>query len=223
MSFINDLEKDFRQHSNPEMAAPMEAYMKNKFSFLGIKTEMRRALLNKHWKAHKDEVKTNYRAITWELFQMKEREFHQCAIDILTKEIKKNYQIDDIVLIEQFLITNSWWDSVDTLAKYVLGNYLLQYPSEIYKTVERFSNSSNMWLNRSALLFQLSYKDKTDFELLQSLCEQHKESKEFFIQKAIGWVLRDYSRYNPIGVKNYVAMAKLKPLSEREALRLLRQ
>ncbi len=222
MSFINDLEKDFRQHSNPEMAAPMEAYMKNKFSFLGIKTEMRRALLNKHWKAHKDEVKTNYRAITWELFQMKEREFHQCAIDILTKEIKKNYQIDDIVLIEQFLITNSWWDSVDTLAKYVLGNYLLQYPSEIYKTVERFSNSSNMWLNRSALLFQLSYKDKTDFELLQSLCEQHKESKEFFIQKAIGWVLRDYSRYNPIGVKNYVAMAKLKPLSEREALRLLK-
>ena len=222
MSFINDLEKDFRQHSNPEMAAPMEAYMKNKFSFLGIKTEMRRALLNKHWKAHKDEVKTNYRAITWELFQMKEREFHQCAIDILTKEIKKNYQIDDIVLIEQFLITNSWWDSVDTLAKYVLGNYLLQYPSEIYKTVERFSNSSNMWLNRSALLFQLSYKDKTDFELLQSLCEQHKESKEFFIQKAIGWVLRDYSRYNPIGVKNYVAIAKLKPLSEREALRLLK-
>ncbi len=222
MSFINDLEKDFRQHSNPEMAAPMEAYMKNKFSFLGIKTEMRRALLNKHWKAHKDEVKTNYRAITWELFQMKEREFHQCAIDILTKETKKNYQIDDIVLIEQFLITNSWWDSVDTLAKYVLGNYLLQYPSEIYKTVERFSNSSNMWLNRSALLFQLSYKDKTDFELLQSLCEQHKESKEFFIQKAIGWVLRDYSRYNPIGVKNYVAMAKLKPLSEREALRLLK-
>jgi 3-methyladenine DNA glycosylase AlkD len=222
MSFINDLEKDFRQHSNPEMAAPMEAYMKNKFSFLGIKTEMRRALLNKHWKAHKDEVKTNYRAITWELFQMKEREFHQCAIDILTKEIKKNYQIDDIDLIEQFLITNSWWDSVDTLAKYVLGNYLLQYPSEIYKTVERFSNSSNMWLNRSAILFQLSYKDKTDFELLQSLCEHHKESKEFFIQKAIGWVLRDYSRYNPIGVKNYVAMAKLKPLSEREALRLLK-
>lgn len=223
MTFITELENDFRQHNNPEMAAPMEAYMKNKFSYLGIKTEMRRALLNKHWNAHKDEVKANYRTITWEMFQMKEREFHQCAIDILIKEIKKNYQIEDIALIEQFLITNSWWDSVDTLAKYVLGNYLLQYPSEINKTVERFSNSSNMWLNRSAILFQLSYKDKTDFELLQSLCEQHKDSKEFFIQKAIGWVLRDYSRFNPTAVKNYVAMAKLKPLSEREALRLLKQ
>lgn len=78
-----------------------------------------------------------------------------------------------------------------------------------------------MWLNRSALLFQLSYKEKTNFELLKSECEKHKDSNEFFIQKAIGWALRDYSRFNPIGVKNFVLSTNLKPLSSREALRLL--
>ncbi len=78
-----------------------------------------------------------------------------------------------------------------------------------------------MWLNRSAILFQLSYKEKTNFEILKSECEKHKHSNEFFIQKAIGWALRDYSRFNPNGVFEYVNTTNLKPLSKREALRLL--
>lgn len=78
-----------------------------------------------------------------------------------------------------------------------------------------------MWLNRSAILFQLSYKDKINFEILKSECEKHKHSNEFFIQKAIGWALRDYSRFNPKGVEAYVNSTNLKPLSRREALRLL--
>ena len=152
---------------------------------------------------------------------MKEREFHQTAIDLLVKEFKKNFVLEDIQLIEKLIITNSWWDSVDTIAKYILGGYLLQFPSETLKVIERFSNSENMWLNRSAILFQLSYKEKTNFEILKSECEKHKGSKEFFIQKAIGWALRDYSRFNPNGVKEYVNSTNLKPLSRREALRLL--
>ena len=78
-----------------------------------------------------------------------------------------------------------------------------------------------MWLNRSAILFQLSYKEKTNFEILISECEKHKHSNEFFIQKAIGWALRDYSRFNPSGVEAYVNSTNLKALSRREALRLL--
>ncbi|MEC4048337.1 DNA alkylation repair protein [Flavobacterium sp. SUN046] len=219
MSFIQDLEKDLRQNGDRDSAIPMAAYMKNNFSFLGIKTEARRAILKDHWKKNIDEIKANYRTIALELFKFKEREFHQCAIDILIKEIKNNYIIEDIKLIEFLLITQSWWDSVDTLAKYLLGNYLIHFPQEIHKTVNRFSNSSNMWLNRSAILFQLSYKQKTDFLLLQSLCEQHKVSNEFFIQKAIGWALREYSSCNPIGVLNYVEHTNLKPLSRKEAIR----
>ena len=95
------------------------------------------------------------------------------------------------------------------------------FDDTMHSVIERFSNSENMWLNRSAILFQLSYKDKTNFEILKSECEKHKRSNEFFIQKAIGWALRDYSRFNPNGVEAYVNSTHFKPLSRREALRLL--
>lgn len=219
MNFINNLEIDLIKNSSREIAIPMENYMKNNFSFLGIKTEERRAIFKSNYLSFKEEIKSNFRVIAWELFTKKEREFHQCAIDLLVKEYKKNYTIDDINLIEKFIITNSWWDSVDVIAKYILGGYLQQFPTETYKVIERFSNSNNMWLNRSAIIFQLSYKEKTNFDLLKSECEKHKHSNEFFIQKAIGWALRDYSRYNPSGVTNYVKSTNLKPLSQREALR----
>ena len=221
MKFCNELEIGFRKEANPELAIPMENYMKNNFSFLGIQTEKRRAILKSIQEQNITEIKNNFRTIAWELFQLKEREFHIAAIDILVKEFKKNYVLEDIKLIEKLIITNSWWDSVDIIAKYLLGGYLLHFPSETLKVIERFSNSENMWLNRSAILFQLSYKEKTNFEILKSECEKHKNSNEFFIQKAIGWALRDYSRFNPNGVAIYVNSTNLKPLSKREALRLL--
>lgn len=219
MNFTEEVSKEFNQKSNREIAIPMENYMKNNFSFLGIKTEERRIIFKTNYEKHKSEIKANFRTFAWELFNKNEREFHQCAIDLLVKEFKKNYILEDIKLIENLLTTNSWWDSVDTIAKYLLGGYLQQFPYETIAVVERFSNSKNMWLNRSVIIFQLSYKDKTNFDLLKSECEKHKESKEFFIQKAIGWALRDYSRFNPNGVLEYVNSTNLKPLSNREALR----
>ena len=219
MNFITDLENSLRSNSNRETAIPMESYMKNNFDFLGIKTDERRTIFKAKYEKYKSEIKADFRNIGWELFNKNEREFHQNAIDLLVKELKKNYVLEDIKLIENLIITNSWWDSVDVVAKYLLGGYLQQFPNETYAVIERFSNSENMWLNRTAIIFQLSYKDKTNFELLKSECEKHKESNEFFIQKAIGWALRDYSRFNPIGVKNFVNATNLKPLSKREALR----
>lgn len=221
MNFFNAISQDFQNASNKALAVPMANYLKNHFTFFGIKTVQRRTIFKSNYEKYKLEIKSNFREIAWELFQKQEREFHQCAIDLLQIEWKKKYLIEDIQFIEKLITTYSWWDSVDTIAKYFLGGYLKQFPQETYKVIERFSSSSNLWLNRSAILFQLSYKDKTNFDLLKSECEKHKNSNEFFIQKAIGWALRDYSRFNPTGVKEYVLSTQLKPLSTREAIRLL--
>jgi 3-methyladenine DNA glycosylase AlkD len=78
-----------------------------------------------------------------------------------------------------------------------------------------------MWLNRSAILFQLSYKERTNFDLLKLVCDKHKMSTEFFIQKAIGWALREYAKTNPEAVKDFVSVSNLKKLSEKEALKNL--
>lgn len=221
MNFCNAISEDFQKASNAAIALPMANYLKNNFIFFGIKTEQRRTIFKSNYEKYKLEVKSNFREIVWELYQKQEREFHLCAIDLLLKEFKNNYRLEDIQFIEKLITTHSWWDSVDTLAKYQLGGYLKQFPKETEEVIRRFSSASNLWLNRSAILFQLSYKEKTDFNLLKSECEKHKHSREFFIQKAIGWALRDYSRFNPKGVKEFVLSSQLKPLSTREALRLL--
>ena len=219
MSFIKALATAFQENSSRELAIPMENYMKNHFTFYGIKTDQRRSIFKAIWEEHHEEVKQNCREIALQLFTFKEREMHYCGIEILIKNLKKNYQRDDIQLIEKILTTNSWWDSVDTAAKYLLGEYLIAFPNETKKVIDRFSNSENMWLNRSAILFQLSYKQKTNADFLFQECVKHAHSKEFFIQKAIGWALREYGRFYPNEVKEFVHQTTLKPLSKKEALK----
>jgi 3-methyladenine DNA glycosylase AlkD len=219
MNFIHSLENAFQENSNPENALAMAKYMRNHFSFFGIKTEHRRLIFKSICKENQSEVYENSRAIALELYSKTQRELHYCAIEILIQQLKGNYKIEDIHLIEKLITTNSWWDSVDTIAKYILGGYLLEHPLETEKVIECFSNAENSWLNRSAILFQLGYKQKTNFDLLQSECEKHKNSNAFFIQKAIGWALREYAKTNPQAVKYYVTNTNLKPLSRKEALK----
>lgn len=219
MSFIFSLESAFMENSHPENVAPMAKYMRNHFAFFGIKTTERRRLFKEIWKQNKAEVTENSRTVALQLFAKKQREFHYCAIEILIKELKQNYLKDDIHLIKKLITENSWWDSVDTISKYILGEYLLGFPDETDAVVKLFSNADNMWLNRSVILFQLGYKKKTNFELLKSICLKQQSSSEFFIQKAIGWALREYAKTDSEAVKEFVAVTAFKPLSRKEALK----
>jgi 3-methyladenine DNA glycosylase AlkD len=219
MNFVATLKKFLQENANVTYAVKQSDYMKNKFIFYGLQTPFRREILKNCITVFKPELKKDFRNICWELFQFEHREMHYCAIDIFISHIKKNWQEEDIALVEKLITTNSWWDTVDLIAKYGLGGYLQKYPEQKYTIIEKFSNSNNMWLNRSAIIFQLGYKEKTDFEILISECEKHKHSQEFFIQKAIGWALRDYATTNPHGVLSYVNSTNLKPLSRKEAIR----
>lgn len=219
MTFNEELLLELEKSKNPENAIPMENYMKNNFKFLGIKTEARRSILKKVLKNHHNEVKNNYRSIAIDLYKNNYREVHQCAIDLVLLYIKKDFKKEDVQFLEHLLIYNSWWDSVDTLAKYGIGGYLKKFPEEKLTVIENFSNSENMWLNRTAIIFQLGYKKETDFELLKAECLKNIDSKEFFIQKAIGWALRDYGATNPKAVIQFVNENNFKPLSVKEALR----
>lgn len=123
---------------------------------------------------------------------------------------------------EWMIQQNSWWDSVDTIASRLAGEYFKKFPQQKEAIVLGWSNHENMWLNRTAILFQLSYKSETDEDLLFQVIKQHLHSGEFFIQKAIGWALRQYAYTQPESVKQFVAANELKPLSKREALKHLK-
>lgn len=221
MSFIIELNTAFESFRHPKNAKAMQAYMKGLFPFIGIKAEPRKAICQTTIISHLDEVKSQLTDITTQLYSFQEREYHYCAMELFAKYRKGHYHEDDIKFIEHLIITHSHWDTVDFIAKHILGRYLLEYPEKVNKTIKLFSKSSNMWLNRSAILFQLGYKAKTNAALLFKLCKAHNNSNEFFIQKAIGWALREYAKTDPSTVLQFAQSTPLKPLSKREAIRRL--
>ncbi|WP_431158042.1 DNA alkylation repair protein [Winogradskyella poriferorum] len=219
MSFVLELSHLFEDNRNEINAKAMQAYMKNKFDFFGIKSPVRKHILKDVVNSKKDEVISKTETVTKALYEKPQREFHYCAMEIYSRFKKRNYIETDLNFITYLITTHSHWDSVDFIAKHILGQYLLELPEKKDATIETFSKSDNMWLNRSAILFQLGYKDKTDADLLFSLCENHKHSDAFFIKKAIGWVLREYAKTNSKAVIEFVKSNNLKPLSEKEALK----
>jgi 3-methyladenine DNA glycosylase AlkD len=219
MEFIKSLGLAFAENASPNNAAAMEKYMKNLFPFYGLKTDVRRSITKALLAEHKEEIQAHPREIALELYSKPQREYHYTAIEIVMKQLKNSFIKEDIGLIETLLINHSWWDSVDAISKYLLGGYLQQFPEEIPKVIKHFSYSENMWLNRSVILFQLGYKKNTDVDLLFSECKKHSHSKEFFIQKAIGWALREHAKTDAEAVRKFVNSANLKPLSSREALK----
>ena len=128
---------------------------------------------------------------------------------------------DFIETIQDLLVTKSWWDTVDTIATGPVGVHFQRYPAVRRKYLPRWRKSDNFWLRRSAILFQLNYKSDTDFALLCDIICENLDSKEFFINKAIGWALRQYARTDPEAVRAFVAGTPLHPLSAREALKRL--
>lgn len=219
MSFITELQAQLVKHRNAANAEPMSNYMKNKFPFLGIKATARKSILRDVINQNKSEVKTQVTDLTKTLYSFKEREYHYCAIELYARFKRKTYQPSDQECIRYLLTTHSHWDTVDFIAKHILGQFLWEHPNQRFTVSKQFSEDPNFWLNRSAILFQLGYKTETDAKLLFQLCATHTASDEFFIKKAIGWALREYAKVNPEAVLSFVKTHTLKPLSKFEALR----
>ncbi|MFS0555158.1 DNA alkylation repair protein [Brevibacillus sp. 179-C9.3 HS] len=207
-----------RAHGDPNAAVPMEQYMKNHFPFLGIKSPQRKELTKQIFRDYG--VPADWEQVARSLWALPEREYQYVALDVLEKS-KKRLSPDHLALVVEFITTKSWWDTVDYLASHAIGRIFGLHPELIEPNTTAWMEGNNMWLQRTALLFQLSYKDKTDQKLLFSLIGRCAESKEFFIQKAIGWALREYAKTNPAAVREFVEATTLASLSRREALKHL--
>lgn len=208
----------FENIRNEQLAEPMKAYMKHHFPFLGIKSPERKEILKTFFSEHEIPEKTELLEEVWEIYQLREREYQYAAIALLNKKIKL-LNIDDLVFIEKLIVEKSWWDSVDSIAPTIVGHVVKKDRQSGEQVMLKWSDSDNMWLNRAAILHQLKYKDATNEKMLIEIILKHTHSNEFFIQKAIGWVLREYAKTNAAFVQQFVTSYELKPLSKREALR----
>jgi 3-methyladenine DNA glycosylase AlkD len=206
---------------NLTIADGQVAYMKNHFDFFGIKAPVWQAFLKKTFVEKGCFSGEKLMDFVTFCFEDDRRELHYAAIEMVQKVIKQQ----DIAFVDfiTFMLTkNAWWDSVDWIATKIVSAHFKHFPQLIVPTTEKWILSDDFWLQRTSIIFQLPYKNETDFELLKKYILMVADSKEFFLQKGAGWALRDYSRRNPQGVKDFVAAnPQLSNLTKREALRLL--
>ncbi|MEO1626862.1 MAG: DNA alkylation repair protein, partial [Bacteroidota bacterium] len=155
-------------------------------------------------------------------WQAPQREWQQLANDILMKA-KKQLTADFMELIEWCILHKSWWDTVDFLAGHSMAAILSRHPKLERTEPDRWIASNNIWLQRTALLYQLFYRDQLDFERLKDYILLVADSKEFFVQKAAGWALRQASRLRGPEVIEFVQTHDdlLPKLTKTEALKWL--
>ena len=208
--------KIFSENANESQSKPMSAYMRDQFPFLGIKAQKRRELQKEIAKESGYASMSFYEEFVGSLWRLPEREYQYFAVDYLISK-SRALQRDHINLLEELITTKSWWDTVDALASNVVGKLCIKYPDIRHKEILQFSESDNIWLIRTSILFQLKYKDKTDTNLLATVIEKNAETGEFFIDKAIGWALRQYARTDEEWVLDFLDSHTLAPLSVKEA------
>ena len=216
---FNKLYEEMIQHKNEEQAQKMSKYMLNKFEYIGIKTPERREIFKNFFKEYKNEEKIDWEFVN-KCWENKYREFQYITADYL-KNMKDKLTIDDIPKFKRLILEKSWWDTIDNLDM-TIGALALK-DSNVNKILLEWSLDENIWLRRIAIDHQLLRKEKTNTELLEKILKNNLGQTEFFINKAIGWALRDYSKTNPKWVKNFIEKNKEKmaKLSIKEASKYL--
>jgi 3-methyladenine DNA glycosylase AlkD len=213
--------RTFAAAGNAERAAGQSWYMKHKFVYFGLKMPEWMAITKAFFKSHGLPAISILDDLVELCFEDDHREMQYFAIEAVQRHLKKQ-PATYIIQLEWLITTKSWWDSVDWIAKLV-GMFFQMHPQLIQPVTERWMSSGNIWLQRVCIIFQLSYKDKTDTVLMFKYILQVAESKEFFLRKGAGWALRQHSRVDGDLIRKFVDAHtdQLSGLTKREALRLI--
>lgn len=216
---IDRIRTEFEKRKDPARAVSMAKYMRHQFPFYGIPAPERRKAYREILKEEKEK-----KVIDWDLldacYREDYREFQYFVYDYLLA-MKRYLVYEDIPRIQTYIQKKSWWDTIDFLDQ-VIGEIGLK-DDRVDALMEQWSVDDDFWLRRIAIDHQLGRKDQMKPELLAKIIKNNLDSDEFFIQKAIGWSLRDYSKTNPRWVRGFIEehRGQMTPLSLREACRYL--
>jgi 3-methyladenine DNA glycosylase AlkD len=222
VGLLSALNEQFRINGDRTNARDMSAYLRNQFAFYGIKKPLRASLTRKIFKENAIVAKNSeegHKALTHvvtKLWTLEQREYQYAAID-LALHYKKFWQPSSLDLFEGMIRQKSWWDTVDTIASNLVGSLIVKHPN-LEARMDQWIEDEHMWIRRSALLYQLKYKHKTNEDKLFGYCKKVMKEDDFFIRKAVGWVLRNYSKTNHDAVRDFLKTnrSSLSSLSFRE-------
>lgn len=204
---------------NEEQAVPMAKYMKNHFPFAGAPKPERARLQKKFLVQSKQLEVTEVLSLAKKYYQKAEREYQYVAIELIQLNVRR-LAFSDLVMLLSLVQEKEWWDSIDSWRK-VYTTWCKAHPDQLEQVFNLFIQQEDFWLRRIAITLQLGLKEKVNQSLLKKAILQDRETTEFFIQKGIGWALRDYSKTNPGWVKDLLEQEALSKLAEREASKYL--
>lgn len=217
-AYLAPLKSAFEHELNSETAKQMEAYMRDQFKFYGIKSPQRNVIQKEFWGEYglPDDI-ADFVAYCW---KQDEREWQLFCMETLYRARKK-WPSNFHEIVEYMVLTKSWWDTVDYISSNLVGHWYSTAPIKPDAVIDSWNEHPDFWLNRVSLIYQLKFKEKVNEELLFLYISRHLDKDEFFIRKAIGWALRQYSKTHPNRVQWFLENHELKPLSIREASKYL--
>lgn len=205
---------------NQENRLAMERYMQNKFPFMGVRAPERKAQTKAMLKESKEWTVETVLAEIQRYYHLREREYQYIAADLFMKNTKR-FDYENIQKLFYLIDEKAWWDSVDSLRS-AFSKWCLANPTYFMRVFDFFTKSDSIWERRVALNLQLGFKEKTNEECLKQAILQDCETDEFFIQKAIGWSLREYSKTKPEWIRLFIEQhPTLSPLAVREGSKYL--
>lgn len=214
---IRFVQAALEEAADPIKAPQMQAYMKTEMPFYGVQKPARTPILRRLVKEFPPAGSVDYETMVRDLWALPHREEKYLALGVAV-HFKEFIRPDRLDLYRDLIVEGAWWDLVDEVATHLIRPLVINYPEDVWPTVDPWVESEEMWLRRTALICQVGAKDNTDAERLFRFCDARAHEKEFFIRKAIGWALREYSKTDPEAVAAFLnsRRAQLSGLSFRE-------
>ena len=220
---INELElrKAFQRAASSKYKAGAEKYMKYQFKVLGVPAPERQKITKVFAKEFVNlcprQVKKLLNSIN-----STEREFLYFKIAILENNMQIFMGLKNLKIIRDLLIEASWWDGVDTISGKVIHPLLLDLSKKDRTLLLRkFSTDPNMWVRRSAIVSMVRIKDAVSSATITKVLERNLGTSEFFINKAIGWFLREHYFYDQKYVIGFCKKHQLNRVAQREVDRAI--
>jgi len=214
--------QELASRADPGAAVAMAAYMKTEMPFYGVKKPGREVVLRRLVEQHPARTVGEYRSNVSTLWELDHREEKYLAIGY-ARRFPELIDIPQLDLFREMIVEGAWWDLVDEIAIHLIGSLLLSHPTQIAPVLEEWIDHEDIWLRRTALICQVRHREETDVAMLLDFCRRRAHEKDFFIRKAIGWALRDYSHTDPHSVRDFIESEgdRLSGLSRREASKYL--
>jgi 3-methyladenine DNA glycosylase AlkD len=210
---------------DPEVAVAQQAYMKSAMPYYGVTAPRLKQVLRPVLAAYAPADRATWEATVRGLWDgATHREERYAALALARHRVARAWQDPEVLgLYKHLVVTGAWWDLVDEVASHLVGGVLAGHRREVTPVVRAWARDEDLWVRRTAVLSQVRHKSDTDTDLLHDAIDANLDDRSFWLRKAIGWALRDYSRTDPAWVRAEVELLgdRMSGLSRREATRHL--